>query len=361
MRRNIKTSVVGIQYYGLDEQLVQQIRMLHPLTLMREPGNSHDRNAVAVLVGNRKIGHIRRVHSRVISPAMEADLASITVHLVDPKDIKVDIEKFEIIITLQASAPITAPQVSPTVIAGIYRLRLGIDDSTYIGQSKNINHRLESHWKDFQLGAHGNPAMQKHWNLYGSSGFTAEIVEKSPDNLSPYNLQSWLGERERYWIERERASGKCVNVLDGEMVMTDAAIRDREALMIKHDQHVKERKPVLLQELKQVEHKAWQLERVRTECSERVRDLEEYLKQHTGLRSWVYGRLPQRAVDELQVSIARARQALDVAQVACDENTALRRALVKEKKELKTVRQKAAVTNQRLRRLGGRVKPTDMI
>ena len=59
----IRTKVVGVTYRnddGSDRQriIARYCRAGTPLRLVREPGNSHDRNAVAVFVGKRQIGYI---------------------------------------------------------------------------------------------------------------------------------------------------------------------------------------------------------------------------------------------------------------------------------------------------------------
>ncbi len=42
------------------------------LTLVREPGNRHDRNAIRVEWRGQKLGYVPRAENRVIAPALDA-------------------------------------------------------------------------------------------------------------------------------------------------------------------------------------------------------------------------------------------------------------------------------------------------
>lgn len=62
--------LAGSQYYDLAE-LVPRMRVGDPLTLVREPDNRHDRNAVRVDWQGRKLGYLPRAENRAVAGAMD--------------------------------------------------------------------------------------------------------------------------------------------------------------------------------------------------------------------------------------------------------------------------------------------------
>lgn len=63
--------LAGSQYYALSA-LWQEIRAGDALTLVREPDNRHDRNAVRVEWRGQKLGYVPRAENRLIAEAMDA-------------------------------------------------------------------------------------------------------------------------------------------------------------------------------------------------------------------------------------------------------------------------------------------------
>ena len=63
--------LAGSQYYALSA-VWQDIRAGDALTLVREPDNRHDRNAIRVEWRGRKLGYVPRAENRVIAAAMDA-------------------------------------------------------------------------------------------------------------------------------------------------------------------------------------------------------------------------------------------------------------------------------------------------
>lgn len=77
--------------------------------------------------------------------------------------------------------------------SGIYRIICMITGMSYIGQSKNIDKRIEVHFKKLILGKHSNKHLQSAFNLYSAENFVAEIIEVcSVDDLI---------DREQFWID----------------------------------------------------------------------------------------------------------------------------------------------------------------
>ncbi len=63
--------LAGSQYYAVAE-LWPQIRVGDRLTLVREPDNRHDRNAVRVEWNGRQLGYVPRAENRAVATALDA-------------------------------------------------------------------------------------------------------------------------------------------------------------------------------------------------------------------------------------------------------------------------------------------------
>ncbi len=62
--------LAGSQYYAVAE-LWSQIRLGDRLTLVREPDNRHDRNAVRVEWRGRQLGYVPRAENRAVASALD--------------------------------------------------------------------------------------------------------------------------------------------------------------------------------------------------------------------------------------------------------------------------------------------------
>ena len=76
--------------------------------------------------------------------------------------------------------------------AGIYKITNLANGKVYIGQSINLNHRLNEHRLKLQKNKHSNEHLQNAWNKYGEDKFKFEILEECS--------REKLTEREDYWI-----------------------------------------------------------------------------------------------------------------------------------------------------------------
>ena len=63
--------LAGSQYYALDT-FWDGIRIGDPLTLIREPDNRHDRNAIRVEWRGHKLGYVPRAENRAAARALDA-------------------------------------------------------------------------------------------------------------------------------------------------------------------------------------------------------------------------------------------------------------------------------------------------
>jgi len=63
--------LAGSQYYAVAE-LWSQIRVGDHLTLVREPGNRHDPQAIRVEWNGRQLGYVPRAENRAVATALDA-------------------------------------------------------------------------------------------------------------------------------------------------------------------------------------------------------------------------------------------------------------------------------------------------
>lgn len=82
-------------------------------------------------------------------------------------------------------------------MTGIYKIINTSNGKIYIGQSKDIEQRIEQHSRALEKGTHENKFMQKDYNIF-SSAFVFEVVEECPLSL--------LNEAEKRWIAYYRSN-----------------------------------------------------------------------------------------------------------------------------------------------------------
>lgn len=63
--------LAGSQYYAVDE-VQAKMQVGDALTLIREPGNAHDPNAIRVEWQGRKLGYVPRAENRALAAAIDA-------------------------------------------------------------------------------------------------------------------------------------------------------------------------------------------------------------------------------------------------------------------------------------------------
>jgi len=92
------------------------------------------------------------------------------------------------------------------MISGVYKITCIRNNKVYIGQSLDINRRLNQHFNALNslTHSHHSKAFQEDWDKYGCDAFIAEIVEQVPP--------SKLEEREKYWIDFYKSDTEGYNV-----------------------------------------------------------------------------------------------------------------------------------------------------
>ena len=179
VKTTVKASLVGMRYYGISPGTTV-LSERDKATLRREPNNPHDRNAIAVEVGTKKVGHIDRENAAILARLLDRgakldaslDPSRAPSNGAIPLLIRVDTQ----------STKIPPPRVTNTITAGIYRLFIVGHDRSYVGQARDIQNRICQHWDDLNKGVHPNPVLRQLWHDRGAAAFRAEVLEMAPAN-----------------------------------------------------------------------------------------------------------------------------------------------------------------------------------
>lgn len=107
-------------------------------------------------------------------------------------------------------------KVEPKKI-GIYGIYNISSEKIYIGQSRNIYKRINSHKSDLTRNKHINKHLQAAWNLYGELNFISGIIELCDISL--------LAEREKYWIDSIEKNDK-YNMQEKVFTFSDEQIKN---------------------------------------------------------------------------------------------------------------------------------------
>lgn len=70
MRREF--SIVGTSFIPGSWALVERLRPNQPVSLLRQPTNKHDANAIGIFIGNQHVGYIPRGFAAELAPLMDA-------------------------------------------------------------------------------------------------------------------------------------------------------------------------------------------------------------------------------------------------------------------------------------------------
>ena len=218
MRTTIPASVVGMKYYGFaPADAMQHLRGRS--SLVREPHNTHDANAIAVTVGARTIGHIDKRTAAILAPILDSGATyELEIGAVVGQSISA---KVCIIRDLQT---VSVPKVCAAGTVGIYAI--WADGLPYVGQSKDVQNRFSQHWEELQRGTHQNPQLRRLWSDLGPSGFSAKVLELAPTITQSLDLARWLHNRECHWIETFGGLREVINADAPRPVLDDLAKRE---------------------------------------------------------------------------------------------------------------------------------------
>ena len=82
----------------------------------------------------------------------------------------------------------------------IYKITCLVNNKVYIGQSTDVNRRIETHFRELRENKHYNKYLQKDYLKYGEDNFKVTILEEC--------IKSKLSEREKHYIKTLNARNK---------------------------------------------------------------------------------------------------------------------------------------------------------
>ena len=88
------------------------------------------------------------------------------------------------------------PSTVTTKISGIYKIVNKVNGKYYVGSSRNLTRRWESHQYYLNKNIHCNTHLQAAWNKYGRKNFSFEIIQR----IEPENLLT----EEQYYLDKAR-------------------------------------------------------------------------------------------------------------------------------------------------------------
>lgn len=91
--------------------------------------------------------------------------------------------------------------------SGIYQIINKANGKSYIGQSVNVEERMNEHLRELIKGTHGNKHLQSAFNKYGQESFSFSVLEKCPIKK--------LSEREIFWISHTQSYVRGYNMTTG--------------------------------------------------------------------------------------------------------------------------------------------------
>jgi group I intron endonuclease len=101
-------------------------------------------------------------------------------------------------------------QYQQTVLPmGVYQIKNLANGKIFIGSSKNLPGKINSHQFQLKMGSHMNRALQKEYTDFGLENFSFEVL----DNLEPkddpkYDYTADLKVLEEMWKERIQPYGE---------------------------------------------------------------------------------------------------------------------------------------------------------
>lgn len=349
--KNLRASLVGMRFYSPPFDVYERIASTAPF-LQTEPNNSHDKDAVAVLLQGYKIGYLDKESASRVAPLLRSrtELA-IKVGAISNRTIKLSLSyKTDNLIA-------KAPQPTGGRVCGIYKLSIKFGQYVYVGQASSINRRLKSHWIDLAAQAHPNKHLQRYWNRFGEEAFAAEIVEELPAYIpSGLARQEWLGEREGFWIAYYRSQATCLNILDGEVIATKDALTDIKKANKAHDDNVRSQKQTISALLERLESQRAANQSKILDLESEARELQTFIKKNSGIVGFVFGNRSKTVVDHKKRMLESVKKQLDRSR---EENTKVLdqvKALKQKRRSLKTSKQLSGGMSGRAPRAGSPLK-----
>lgn len=191
--RSVQLKVVGTYYYsGTDLFRQGLLKRGARIDLTPEPHNPHDRNAVAVILNSKIIGHLsREAASKYQSLLLRGHLlkANVASCALNSNGSALDL-KLRVIYETEGSTQnrFTACD-SVSDVPGVYEIRLA-SQPTYVGSSFDLRKRCKIHLRDLRKNRHDNFELQSLFNRYREERFEFHVVSYSKNSNAALEEES---------------------------------------------------------------------------------------------------------------------------------------------------------------------------
>ena len=92
---------------------------------------------------------------------------------------------------------------------GVYQIKNLVNGKIFVGSSKNLPGKINSHRFQLKMGSHMNKALQKEYSNFGEKYFSFEVLDHlqpQEDSTSDYSID--LDILEKMWIEKLQPFGE---------------------------------------------------------------------------------------------------------------------------------------------------------
>lgn len=214
----VRTTLQGTWAYDA-LRLIKQGELVvgSKVSLLREPNNPHDRKAVAVFVGQNKVGYLPRTVAKEYTSYLDVggkyhgEISHVgTRKYMGRTNPSVNVD----LVFIDSDPPVGFADLIQaasllTGIRGVYRIQNKIDKRAYIGSSTDVGKRLLAHITQLRKGTHTNYRMSEGWRRNGPAAFEVSLIERA--------IGANLRERERFYIQTLRTHTNGYNLTaDGE-------------------------------------------------------------------------------------------------------------------------------------------------
>ncbi|WP_321945349.1 HIRAN domain-containing protein [Paraburkholderia sp. J10-1] len=192
--------VKGTRYYAAEAALsANALKTGSAITLVREPTNKVDPNAVAVYLseGRRKLGHISRSSAPDVGARLERNgVGSVVVTSIERHPeltIRISVSWSEGKggdAGQQGNDRLSVSAKSLPSVGGAYLLSNIGNGRMYVGSSMNIRGRALSHVSDLRCRHHCNFLLQRDYDLSGGDVFEFSVVGLAANTLEAERLEA---------------------------------------------------------------------------------------------------------------------------------------------------------------------------
>jgi hypothetical protein len=245
---DVKLNIVGLKYRNIDNLRLQKIVKSH-ISLVKEPTNKFDKFAIQCWSDGLHFGYVEASVSQRITNLLDESHD----YLVDV--LSYDEHKVRVLIYFEIKEiEYRYPKIPDGDFPGIYEISFTIDETRfcYVGQSGNVNTRLQSHYRSLANLQHYNNLLQRAW-LGDKSKFTHRVLEFCPPNLEKLDRQIFLFKKEIFYIKNSKIP--TVNKIDADLVFTNESYKEIKSLVDHIKSQLKKKRVLCISEKERIGQK----------------------------------------------------------------------------------------------------------